>query len=161
VRRCALPNGAYSYDLTPVARLSGVEHINLVQGSLGRIQVCNWGLARAGVRQITDEVVRDGLQAFMEHHAFLDHVRTRPIPHEGYHANAGYFYYFGHYYAARAIELLPEEEREYWHARLRPHLVKTQWASGGVSDFLDSGYLVTASTSYLILALQEGLNDTR
>ena len=40
LRRCALPNGAYSYDLTPVDRLSGVEHINLVQGSLGRIQVC-------------------------------------------------------------------------------------------------------------------------
>ncbi|MEE8468953.1 MAG: prenyltransferase/squalene oxidase repeat-containing protein [Planctomycetota bacterium] len=161
VRRCALPNGAYAYDLTPVTRLSGVEHINLVQGSLGRIQVCNWALARAGVRQITDEVVRAGLQRFVEHHAFLDHARTRPIPHEGYHANAGYFYFFGHYYAARAIELLPPEEREYWHARLRPHLVKTQWGSGGASDFLDSSYLVTASTSYLILALQEGLGETR
>jgi len=161
VRRCALPNGAYAYDLTPVTRLAGVEHINLVQGSLGRIQVCNWGLARAGVPQITNEVVREGLQNFMEHHPFLDHVRTRPIPHEGYHANAGYFYYFGHYYAARAIGLLPEQEREYWQSRLRPHLVKTQWASGGASDFLDSGYLVAASTSYLILALQEGLSETR
>ena len=37
VRKCALPNGAYSYDLNPVVRLSGVEHINLTEGSLGRI----------------------------------------------------------------------------------------------------------------------------
>lgn len=157
VRRCALPNGAYSYDLTPVPRLSGVEHINKVEGSLGRIQVCNWGLARAGVPHVTTDVVREGLEAFFRHRGFLDHVRTRPIPHEGFHANAGYFYFFGHYYAALAIELLPEEEREAFHARLRPHLCKTQWESGGASDFLDSGYLVTASTSYLILALQAGL----
>lgn len=157
VRRCALPNGAYSYDLTPVARLSGVEHINKIEGSLGRIQVCNWGLAGAGVQQVTAEVVRDGLEQFFLHHGFLDHVRTRPIPHEGFHANAGYFYFFGHYYAARAIELLPEEEREGFHARLRPHLCKTQWQSGGASDFLDAGYLVTASTSYLVLSLQAGL----
>ena len=39
----------------------------------------------------------------------------------------------------------------------RPHLIKTQWASGGASDFLDSAYLVTASTSYIALSLQAGL----
>ncbi len=157
VRRCALPNGAYSYDLTPIPRIGGVEHINKVEGSLGRIQVCNWGLAGAGVEQVTADVVREGLEAFFRHHAFLDHVRTRPIPHEGFHANAGYFYFFGHYYAAKVIELLPPAEREGFHARLRPHLCKTQWKSGGASDFLDAGYLVTASTSFLVLSLEAGL----
>jgi len=158
VRRCALPNGAYSYDLTPVPRITGVEHINKIEGSLGRIQVCNWGLSAAGVDQVTADVVREGLEHFFRHHGFLDHVRTRPIPHEGFHANAGYFYFFGHYYAAQAIDLLPEAEREGYHARLRPHLCKTQWKSGGASDFLDSGYMVTASTSYLVLSLQAGLS---
>ena len=61
---------------------------------------------------------------------------------------------------ALAVGLLPEEECECWHA-LRPHQVKTQWESGGASDFLDSGYLGTASTSEPILALQEGLSETR
>jgi hypothetical protein len=160
VRRCALPNGAYSYDLTPIPRISGVEHINKIEGSLGRIQVCNWGLAAAGVAQVTPDVARDGLEHLFRHHGFLDHVRTRPIPHEGFHANAGYFYFFGHYYAAKVIDLLPAEEREGYHARLRPHLCKTQWQSGGASDFLDSGYMVTASTSYLVLSLQAGLAPT-
>lgn len=157
VRRCALPNGAYTYDLTPVPRISGVEHINKVEGSLGRIQVCNWALVECGVEQVTEEVVRRGVEAFFEHRGFLDHVRTRPIPHEGFHANAGYFYFFGHYYLALAIELLPEEEQEGWHAKLRPHFVKTQWASGATSDFLDAQYLINASTAYLILGLQAGL----
>lgn len=157
LKRCAMPGGAYSYDLTPVPRISGVEHINLIQGSLGRTQVCNWALVKAGVESVTPDVVRKGLEDFFKYRKFLDHVRTRPIPHEGFYANAGYFYFFGHYYAALAIELLPEEEREAWHAQLRPHLVKTQFKNGGTSDFLDSSYLVTASTSYLILSLNAGL----
>lgn len=158
VRRCALPGGSYSYDLTPVTRLSGVEHINLIQGSLGRTQVCNWALVKAGEPSVTVDVVREGLEALFRYHGFLDHVRTRPIPHEGYYANAGYFYFFAHYYAAQAIELLPEDEREPLHAQLRPHLAKTQFQSGGASDFLDSSYMVVASTSYLILSLELGLD---
>ncbi len=159
VRRCAMPGGAYAYDLTPIPRISGVEHINLIQGSLGRTQVCNWALARAGVQSITPDVIRAGLDAFFDYHGFLDHVRTRPIPHEGFYANAGYFYFFGHYYAAQVIGLLPEDEREAWHARLRPHLTKTMWANGGASDFLDAPYAITASTSYIILALSLGLEE--
>ncbi|MCP3916984.1 MAG: hypothetical protein GY711_15655 [bacterium] len=158
LRRCTLPGGAYSYDLTAITRIGGVEHINRIEGSLGRTQVCNWALGTVGVRSITPDVVREGLEAFFEHHGYLDHVRTRPIPHEGFHANAGYFYFFGHYYAARVIELLPAGEREAWHARLRPHIVKTQWASGGMSDFLKDHYLVNASTSFAILTLEAGLD---
>ena len=52
---------------------------------------------------------------------------------------------------------MPEEEQEGWHAKLRPHFVKTQWASGATSDFLDAQYLINASTAYLILGLQAGL----
>ncbi|MFT7679875.1 MAG: hypothetical protein ACI8QC_003880 [Planctomycetota bacterium] len=157
LQRCAMPGGAYSYDLTPTPRISGVEHINLVEGSLGRIQVCNWALVEAGDPHITVDVLRDGLELLFKNHGFLDQVRTRPIPHEGFHSNAGYFYFFAHYYAARVIDLLPEEEREGWHARLRPHLVKTQWANGGMSDFLKTTYLVNASTSFTILSLNQGL----
>ncbi|MFT4541204.1 MAG: hypothetical protein ACI841_003055 [Planctomycetota bacterium] len=157
VERCALPRGAYAYDLTPTTRLTGVEHINLIQGSLGRTQVCNWALVKGGVKRITVDRVREGLVAFFEYHGFLDHVRTRPIPHEGFYANAGYFYFFGHYYASLAIGLLPEGERAAWHKRLRPTLIRTQWASGGTNDFIDSTSYIASSTSFLILSLTEGL----
>ena len=156
VVRCALPNGAYTYDLDPVPRINGVEHINLIEGSLGRTQVANWARRELGDRRVTDEVIREGLEALFEHHGYLDHVRLRPIPHEGFHANAGYFYFFAHYYAAKAINQLPAEERESWHARLRPHLAKTQRPSGASSDFLDSDYTVNAGTSFVILALEAG-----
>jgi hypothetical protein len=159
VRRCALPNGAYEYDLRPVPRVDGGEGINAVKGSLGRIQVCNWALSSVGEPHATLDRLREGLEAFFRDHRFLDVARMRPIPHEAYYANAGYFYLFGHLYAARAIELLPEDEREGWHARLRPHLVKTQRADGSTSDFLVSGYTLTAGTAFLALALEAGLPE--
>ena len=159
VRRCALPNGAYEYDLRPVPRVSGGEHINNVKGSLGRIQVCNWSLASVGEPHVTEQRIREGLEAFFEHHRFLDVARMRPIPHEAYYANAGYFYFFGHYYAAQAINLLPEDEREGLHARLRPHVAKAQRRNGSSSDFLASSYMITASTAYSALTLALGLPE--
>ena len=159
VRRCALPNGAYSYDLDPVPRWNAGEHIDDVKGSLSRIQVCNWGLAESGVRKITAERIRAGLDQLLRHHRFLDVGRMRPIPHEAYYYNAGYFYLFGHYYAAEAIELLPAEEREGYHARLRPHLIRAQRGNGRGVDFLDVGYQAVAGTAYLALGLSLGLPE--
>jgi hypothetical protein len=157
VAACALPNGAYEYDLNPIPRAGAGESINSVKGSLGRIQICNWALRRSGVGFVTDDKIREGLAAFTEHHRFLDVARMRPVPHEAYYANAGYFYFFGHYYCALAINELPPAEREAWHAKLRPHVVKCQYADGSTSDFLHSGYDVLASTAYAAMTLALGL----
>lgn len=157
VDRCRLPSGAYEYDLNAIPRVRGGEHINEVPGSLGRIQVCNWALASVGVRRITPELIREGLEQFFREHRYLDAARLRPIPHEAYFANAGYFYFFGHYYAALAINLLPAAEREGLHARLRPHLVKALREDGSCTDFLTSQYDVIASTAFLALALNAGM----
>lgn len=157
IRRCRLPNGAYEYDLGPVPRMNGGEHINDVKGSLGRIQVCNWALRRAGDPGITDAMIETGLRQFFEHHRFLAIARMRPIPHEAYYYNAGYFYYFGHYYCALAIELLPAEKRDEFRRLLRPKILQTQRADGTYCDFLDASYMVTSSTAFATLALQAGL----
>ncbi|MAB90470.1 MAG: hypothetical protein CMJ90_13570 [Planctomycetes bacterium] len=157
VKRCRLPNGAYEYDLNPIPRAPSGDHINNIKGSLGRIQVCNWALRSCGDPKTTDERITAGLAQLMKHHRFLDIARMRPIPHEAYYANAGYFYFFGHYYAAEVIQLLPEPQREKWHARLRPHIVKTQRKDGSVCDFLGQDYLIVAGAAYAALTLQLGL----
>ena len=161
VAGCALPNGAYEYDLNPIPRAGAGESINSIKGSLGRIQICNWSLRRCGIKFVTDDKIREGLGAFFEHHRFLDVARMRPVPHEAYYANAGYFYFFGHYYAALAINELPASEREAWHAKLRPHLVKCQYEDGSTSDFLHSRYDILASTAYAAMALDLGLASTK
>ena len=158
VQRCALPNGAYAYDLQIIPRVVG-ESINDVKGSLSRIQIGHWARRVLGDQRVTDDSLRSGLEAFFDEHRFLDAAFMRPFPHEAYYANAAYFYHFGHYYAAEAIELLPKDERAVWHAKLRPQLVKTQRDDGSLTDFLGSGYLRLASTSFTVLALQAGMDD--
>lgn len=160
LRRAALPNGAYTYDVSDaVPRISGGEHINQVKGSLGRIQVCNWARVLLGDPEVTPDDLRRGLEWFFEHHKFLDVAFMRPIPHEAFYANAGYFYLFAHFYAAQVIELLPAPERESWHRRLRPHLAKIQRPDGTSTDFLGTSYLRTGGTAMAAYALMLGLDD--
>jgi len=156
IRNCHLPTGAYTYDLRPVPWVGG-ESINEVKGSLGRIQVCNWARREAGDKTLTDEEIRQGLRAFFEDHRFLDAARMKPIPHEAWYYNAAYFYFFGHYHAARVINELPEAEREVWHQKLRAELVKVQWADGSSLDFPNMSCMQIAGTSFSLLALQAGL----
>lgn len=158
IKKCALPNGAYAYDLAPTPWLGG-DSINQVQGSLSRIQVCNWALFSLGEPRVTVDDLREGLEQFFEHHRFLDVAYMDPVPHEAYYYNSGYFYLFGHYYASKVIELLPEAEREGWHARLRPHLVKVMRQEGWSSDFLTSAYMQVAGTAFSTLALETGLPE--
>ncbi len=157
VRKCRLPNGAYSYDLTPIPRVTGGENVNDVKGSLGRIQVGNWALAQGGDASITPAVVKRGLEQFFEHHRFLAVARMRPVPHEAYYQNAGYFFYFGHYYCGLAIELLPTAEREGFRAQLRRRLLETQRADGSYCDFLGASYMVTAATAFATMGLMAGM----
>ena len=155
VQRCRLPNGAYTYDHNPIPWVGG-ESINDVKGSLGRIQVCNLARRRAGDPRITDEEIRKGLEAFFEYHKFLDATRMKPAPHESWYFNAAYFYFFGHYFAALAIEQLPAAEREPWHQKLRAELVKVQWPDGSSIDFPNMSCMRIAGTSFSILALNAG-----
>jgi hypothetical protein len=159
VRNCALPNGAYSYSFTPIPGLNGGEHINDVKGSLSRIQVCNLARRRAGDPRVTDEKIRAGLEQFFEHHRFLALARSTSIPHESWYRNAGYFYFFGHYFAARVINELPVAEREAWHAKLRAKLVPVQGSDGSSIDFVGSFYSWTYATSFSTMALQLGLGE--
>ncbi|MGE3174971.1 MAG: prenyltransferase/squalene oxidase repeat-containing protein [Planctomycetota bacterium] len=159
VRRCRLPNGAFEYDLRPVPRITGGEHINDVRGSLGRIQVCHWALHAAGDADTTVERIRWGIEQFFTHHKFLAVARMRPIPHEAYYYNAGYFFYFGHFYCSQTIELLPAAEREAFRRPLREHLLRTQRPNGSFCDFQNTSYMTTSSTAFAAMALRAGLPD--
>lgn len=158
VQRCALPSGAYQYDLRPVPRINGGEGIDEIKGSLGRMQVGNWARRMAGDQRVDDAKIARGLDLFLEHHKFLDVARMRPVPHEAYYANAGYFYYFGHCYAALAAEQLadPVQRTKYLRA-IRGHVLKAQGADGQYVDFIGSFYSWTYATGFALVALQKGL----
>ena len=61
--------------------------------------------------------------------------RKRPVPHESWFAVAGYFYYFGHYYAGYCIELLPEDRQRRHKDHLAAILLSHQEKDGSWFDY--------------------------
>ncbi len=155
VAHCRLPNGAYTYSVDTISSPEGLEFIHQVKGSLGRIQVGNVALFRAG--RLDLRTVKEGLDLFFEHHRFLAVARGKPIPHESWYAVAAYFHLFGHYYAARAIELLPPEARPDYARRLAEKLLEIQEDDGAFWDFHISEYTRAYGTAFALMALQRTL----
>ena len=81
--------------------------INRPGGSLGRSQACNLALRLWGDAKVTDQVLKDWLDRLITRNGWLDIGRKRPIPHESHFQVAGYFYYFGHYYATLCASSCP------------------------------------------------------
>ncbi|MCG3127721.1 MAG: hypothetical protein CHACPFDD_02591 [Phycisphaerae bacterium] len=158
VRRCRLPNGAFAYSADAMPTTGTLEGINQVKGSLGRIQVCNLALLRAG-EEIPVEKLKVGVAHFFREHRFLDVARQRPIPHEAYYYNSGYFYFFGHYYAAQVISRLPSEDRRTFWPKLQREVIKTQEADGSMWDFYMNSYGRPYGTAYSLMVLQQSLVD--
>ena len=129
-----MPNGAYDYEVRAVTRHMRLESINQVKGSLGRIQVCNLALYRAGGSVKVEDLVW-GLEQFVKHHKFLDAAKNKPIPHEAYYANAAYFYLFAHYYAAQVLEALPAAEREKFAPHVQAGILDARQKDGSMWDF--------------------------
>ncbi len=152
VKRCRLPSGAFTYSVMAIPHSPRMEWIDEIKGSLSRIQVCNLALLRAGETVPVGEVKR-GLELFFEHHKFLDVALRKPIPHEAYYYNSGYFYLFGHYYAGELIATLPPADRAAYWGRLQREILKTQESDGGMWDFWISAHTKPYGTSFGILAL--------
>ncbi len=158
VRRCRLPNGAYTYSVRAIPHPRGAESINRVKGSLSRIQTCNLALLLAG-DDISTDCLRTGISHFFHEHRFLDIAMHKPVPHEAYYANSGYFYMFGHYYAARVIERLPPADRRVCWPRLQYEVIKVQQANGSMWDYDHHSYDRPYGTAFGLLALGRSLQD--
>ena len=94
------PDFSYLYGL--YLRYHPMMAINRPGGSLGRSQACNVALRLWGDRKVTDAVLTEWLDRLIVRNGWLDMGRKRPIPHESHFMVAGYFYYYGHYYATFA-----------------------------------------------------------
>ena len=136
---CRLPDGSYTYSVEIIPRVDTGTGIDNVKGGLSRIQSCNYALYLAkqmGYKSpIGHEQIVTGLQQLFANHHYLDIARGRPTPHEAYHYNSGYFYFFGHYYAGLLLEMLPKKEAQPFFSPYVNSVVKTQHGDGSMLDF--------------------------
>ncbi|MBM4113340.1 MAG: hypothetical protein FJ253_08195 [Phycisphaerae bacterium] len=151
LKTARLPNGAFTYDTAPTPAPSAT--FNMVRGSSGRLQVCNLALHDEGEGVDTAQL-RRGLEFLRDHHHYLEIGRGRPIPHEAYYQNSGYYYYFGHYYASQvALRLERDPTNEALTRWLAEALIRDQFRDGSWFDYPLYGYGHAYATGYAVLSM--------
>lgn len=152
IRRQRKPDFTYAYAEGHKYRPMGL--INRPGGSLGRSQACNLALRLWGDERITDQVLSGWLRRLIDRNLWLDIGRKRPIPHESWFQVAGYFYYYGHYYAALCLDQLPRAERQDIARRLASILVRLQESDGSWWDYPLYDYHQPYGTAFALMTLR-------
>jgi len=152
IHRQQKPDFTYLYSESSKWRPMYV--INRPGGSLGRSQACNVALRRWGDERITDEVLKTWLNRLFARNLWLDIGRKRPVPHESWFQVAGYFYYYGHYYAALCIEELKPNERRYFQNHLAYILLQRQEKDGSWWDYPLYDYHQQYGTALALMSLE-------
>jgi len=143
----------FSYLYGEYLKWRPMRGINRPAGSLGRSQVCNLALRLWGDSDVTDEVIEAWLCRLFARNGWLSIGRKRPIPHEAWFQIAAYFYYYGHYYAAKCIELLPQERRPFYQGYMAHTLLPLQEKDGSWWDFPFYDYHQQYGTAFALMAL--------
>ena len=127
--------------------------INQPGGSLGRSQACNLALRLWGDDKVTDADFETWLDRLITRNGWLSLARKRPVPHESFFQVAGYFYYFGHYYAAKTIDHLPTGDRAFYQDHLAAILMPLQEDDGSWWDYPFYGYHKPYGTAFAVMSL--------
>lgn len=146
------PDNTYIYGT--YLRNNPMMPINLPGGSLGRSQACNLALRIWGDTSIQDDTCEEWLDRLITRNGWLDMGRKRPIPHESHFQVAGYFYYFGHYYAALTVPLLPASTRPFYQDHLANILIGHQETDGSWWDYPLYNYHQQYGTAFALMSLQ-------
>ena len=151
IRRQRAPDFCYLYG--EYLKYVPMAPINRPPGSLGRSQACNLATRLYGDKLVTDHVIKTWLDRLFSRNNWLGFGRKTPIPHESFAQVAGYFYYFGHYYAARCIEVLPADEQPYFKEHLAHIIIPLQEKNGCWWDYPLYNYHETYGTAMAISTL--------
>ena len=146
-------NADYAYCYGEYLKYQPRRGINRPGGSLGRSQSCNLAMRLWGDETVTDEVLDAWLNRLIARNGWLSIGRKRPIPHESWFQVAGYFYYYGHYYAALCVEQLKPEERPPHQDQLAQVLLPLQEKDGSWWDYPFYDYHQQYGTAYALMTL--------
>jgi len=103
-----------------------------IEGSCARATACEVTLRLLGGGSV--EGTRGALEAFHAHWGEREKRRKKTGTHEGPYKIAPYYVYYGHRYAAQAIQMLPEADRAKERERLLKVILKSRDADGTWND---------------------------
>jgi hypothetical protein len=121
-----------------------------VPGAVGRMLVSETTLHLAGRSDLAR--VRGALDAFIAHWEWLERRRAQEGTHMPPYGIAPYYFFYAHYYAAQAIELLPARARDEYRRRLLERLFQVRGEDGAWNDRVFPR-TASYSTAMAVLAL--------
>jgi hypothetical protein len=154
-------NPDFSYLYGEYLKYRPRHPINRPGGSLGRSQACNVALRLWQDDKVTDKVLKTWLDRLFARNGWLDLGRKKPIPHESFFSVAGYFFYFGHYYAGLCIGQLPAEDRPFYQDHLATLLLRLQSKDGSWWDYPLYNYHQQYGTAFALMTLKSCRRQTR
>lgn len=143
----------FSYLYGEYLNKTPMRGINRPGGSLGRTQCCNCALRMWGDDTITDNVIKSWLFRLYVRNGWLDIGRKRPVPHESWMQVAGYFYYYGHYYAGLSLAQLPQDEQQEFKPMLAKLMIDRQEKNGSWWDYPLYDYHEPYGTAFALMTL--------
>ncbi len=151
IQRQRKPDFTYLYSSG--FKFAPMAQINRPGGSLGRSQACNAALRMWGDEAVTDAILKTWLDRLAARDGWLGMGRKRPVPHESWMAVAGYFFYYGHYYAGYCIELLPPADRPHFQHHLAALILPLQEKDGSWWDYPLYDYHQPYGTAFAVMTL--------
>jgi hypothetical protein len=151
IHRQTRPDRSYLYG--EYFKYRPAHPINRPGGSLGRAHACHAALRRFGDPDVTDAAIKAWLDRLIARNGWLDLGRKKPIPHESWFAVAGYFFYYGHFYAAECLSLVPEAERPVLRDQLARIMLPLQEPAGCWWDYPFYDYHMQYGTAFAVRTL--------
>ncbi|HEX9794923.1 MAG TPA: hypothetical protein VGC54_13155 [Planctomycetota bacterium] len=151
VARCMTPTGAFTYG--ELWNKMPVAGINLRKGAACRTPACQEALILHG-REFAAADQRRALEDLLVDCArFQELGLRRPIPHESHYQISGYFYLYGHAYAAMLQERLTRRDQLRYAPFFEKALARTRQPDGSFWDYPLYSYHKPYGTAYALIAL--------
>ncbi|MEW6744844.1 MAG: prenyltransferase/squalene oxidase repeat-containing protein [Planctomycetota bacterium] len=151
LERARTPAGTFVYD--DALRLVPRMGINQAKGAACRTPLCQYALELFGKTVKTSDKVNALEELLVRQTRFQKIASRRPIPHEAWYQISGYFYLYGHAYAAYALERQPAEvQHRLWPALFRS-LLHCRQPEGSFWDYPLYSYSKEYGTAFALIAL--------
>ncbi len=145
------PNGTYVYAREHIKH--STTPINRHTGSLARTPAGDLALIRYEPELISRRQLEDGLDRLWSRSGWLSMALKKPMPHESFAQNSGYFYFYGYYYAARCLDFVPHEKLVRHAAYVSKGVLPLQEKDGSWWDYPLYNYHKFYGTGYALYAL--------
>lgn len=172
-------NPDFSYFYGEYLKSQPNRGVNRSSGSLGRTQSCNlalyyWATLRTEQelqaqkdgkripptalppsRFVTQQILTDCLDRFCARIGWLDGARKRSVPHDHFNQIAGYFYYYGHFYAGYVLQEIDNpKDQDRISRHLTNILLEVQDQDGSYWDFVLYDYQQYYGTAMALSTLR-------